>query len=207
MSEEKRSLLAAVLKWLDERESYRLTKLTEGSDSSVLGYPGLAAEMLRNYEAMVSTEPAREPSPGLKEILEWLDSEESSYQVANEHVIGAPLVGRNGRAAKLLRYFHTNWALAKSGTVVLKQRVLLGHLPSLHDSVEIACKDGHDVRLVRAVGTYREPDPVEWQIRVVDKLWYVGAHDEPAFSVIGSPFIHTSEGFLKTWRFVANPKP
>jgi hypothetical protein len=40
--------LAGTLKWLDEREAHRLTKTVKGADLSKLGYPGLAAKMLRN---------------------------------------------------------------------------------------------------------------------------------------------------------------
>ena len=34
--------LAAVLKWLDEREAYRLTSLAAGANTSMIGYPGWA---------------------------------------------------------------------------------------------------------------------------------------------------------------------
>ena len=45
------NLLAGVLKWLDEREARRLTALALGADPKKLGYPGLAAKMLRAMRA------------------------------------------------------------------------------------------------------------------------------------------------------------
>jgi hypothetical protein len=58
-----------------------------------------------------SEEPmTREQSPGLKELLQWLDAQEADYEVVNEHAIGAPVVSHYGRAAKLLRFFHSEWS-------------------------------------------------------------------------------------------------
>lgn len=213
--------LAAVLQWLDEREAYRLTSLAGGADSSKIGYPGWAAKMLRDFEArwvalsqgqeklvlqMVS-ELTQEQSPGLRELLAWLDHEEGDYRVVNEHTIGAPLDGRHGRAAKLLRFFHANWfklneANKKLEAEVLRLRVLLGHMPEIHDIVEIACKDGVDVRMMLGEDVPLGPNVIEWRAFEVDQLWCVGLHDDPGFSVQGSRFIHTREGFLKTWRFL-----
>ena len=217
--------LEAVLKWLDQREAYRLTSLAAGADFSKIGYPGWAAKMLRDFEARfvaiahgqeklvlqmtpeLTLELAQEQSPGLKDLLKWLDYEESDYQLASEHIIGAPPVSRHGHTAKLLRFFHANWfdmkeANKKLEAEVMRLRVLLGHMPGLRDVVEIACKDGLDVRLAIGVGTPRAPSTIEWRAFEVEQLWYVGAHDDPGFSVGGSKFIHTREGFGKTWRFL-----
>jgi hypothetical protein len=59
--------------------------------------------------AMRTEQMTREQSPGLKDVLAYLDAKESEYQLSTEHTIGAPAEGVNGRAAKLLRYFHEEW--------------------------------------------------------------------------------------------------
>jgi hypothetical protein len=48
---EKSPGLAAVLRWLDEREEQRLASLRVGADPTILGYPGWAAKMLRSFFA------------------------------------------------------------------------------------------------------------------------------------------------------------
>jgi hypothetical protein len=70
---------------------------------------------------------SREQSPGLKELLQWLDGQEIEYVVTTEHDIGAPRVGHYGRAAKLLRFFHSEWASLKDEIENLE--VELGKLP------------------------------------------------------------------------------
>lgn len=49
-------------------------------------------------------------SPGLAELLAWLDAREAEYDVATEHEIEAPALGYHGRAARLLRFFQAQWA-------------------------------------------------------------------------------------------------
>lgn len=203
--------LASVLRWLDEREAFRLTSLAEGSDPTKLGYPGWAAKMLRRF-SVGNLSMVREQSPGLRDALAWLDSREADYDMATEHIIGAPAEGPAGKAAKLLRFFHAEWARIKDDYEKLeaeaeKLRVLAGHMPLVSEQVEIALTNGLEVRLVLSVGKPREPaSTVEWTVRMVDQLYYCGAHDDPGFSVAGSRFIHTQDGFGKTWRWLPKPE-
>lgn len=86
-------------------------------DGEVLGFARFAVECATDE----LTKPLREPSEGLRDLLDWLDLREGEYDVANEHEIGAPAEGRHGRAARLLRFFHAQWSQMKSEVEVLKK--------------------------------------------------------------------------------------
>jgi hypothetical protein len=87
--------------WLDEFREARLCS----DDLAILEFADLAAKVT---EGLFTT--LREHSPGLMELLTWLDAREAEYDVATEHEIGVPALGHHGRAARLLRFFQAEWA-------------------------------------------------------------------------------------------------
>jgi hypothetical protein len=96
--------------WLDEFRDGKPEARCTGAeifsdDPMVLEFAELA--VIKVTEALFAT--LRDPSPGLLELLAWLDSKEAEYDVATEHDIGAPVVGHYGRTARLLRFFQAEW--------------------------------------------------------------------------------------------------
>jgi hypothetical protein len=209
-----------VLKWLDDLELHRVNALKKGFDHSIVGYPGWTAKMLRSVQSRgqidlttgkSEEQPTREQSPGLKEVLNWLETEEADFQVANEHTIGIPPMSRYGRGAKLLRFFHSEWAAAKSvqeklEDEVLRLQVLLGRMPSIYTTVEIACQ-AKLARSTTKIDAPLESITTEWQKSEVGQLWCVGLRDEPGFSVVGSKYIYVGGEYGKTWRFPKKDRP
>jgi hypothetical protein len=141
----------------------------------------------------------------LQALIGELNHAERMHHISTESAILAPSVGPCGKAAQLLRDFDMHrWLaaddLSKAKLEIRRLRVLLGHMPGLNEPVEIAYKGDLEVRQVGKDRTSPE-NSVEWKPSRVDILWSVGVHDTPGFSIKGSTFIHTPEGFGSTWRF------
>lgn len=142
-------------------------------------------------------------SPDLQTLIAELNAAERQHHITTAHVILAPAVGPCGRAAQKLRDLDSDrWMaeddLARANKEIARLRVKLGHMPAVEDIVEIATKGQHLAARPASAGDKAE---AVWKTYAVDQHWNVGVHDTPGFTVAGSSFIHTPDGFGTTWRF------
>lgn len=79
-------------------------------------------------------------SPGLAELLAWLDAREAEYDVVAEHEIVAPALGYHGWAARLLRFFQSQWAMR--GKEIEELRRGLVERDERHHQQRLAIEDG-----------------------------------------------------------------
>jgi hypothetical protein len=152
---------------------------------------------------MMPTETTKDLLAG---VLKWLDEREAHRLTTLAPGADPTKLGYPGLASKMLRAMRAGLVvdavvvelhgeIEQLRREVERLRVLLGHIPSVGDLVDVACKDGRDIHLAALAPTN------EWRVGKVEQLWNIGAHDDPGFTIEGSRYIHTIEGFRKTWRF------
>jgi len=133
--------------WLDEFREARFCS----DDLAILEFAEFTAAKVA--EALFAT--LSEHSPGLMELLTWLDARETEYDVATEHDIGVPALGHHGRAARLLRFFQAEWAKRGSECDSLRSQLEDLHQKFVqtderHHEQLLALEDGARQEAVRA---------------------------------------------------------